>query len=77
MARMRSAQIPDFIDELLEAGADTWAIAPGKYVLGDADAEEDVRQRIYQICDRYGDRDHLRDEMAEYLTSIGRLYVLP
>lgn len=40
--------------------------------IGDADAPKSMRPKIWAICDRYGDRDHLRSEIATYLISIGR-----
>jgi len=70
---MTRADVPEFVHELLAVGAETWAITPTAYVVGDIDVPRAVSVKVQQICDRFGERDHLRADIARYLISIGRV----
>jgi len=77
---MRKDEIADFVDEIIATGCPICAIGDDLYVLGEIDvAEEDmerVSSEVHEISMRYGERDHLRMEIAAYLRSIGRYFEL-
>lgn len=70
---MRRTDIPAFVQELLDAGADVWAFDERHWTIGDAEAPKALQRAIYAICDEYGTYDHLVPEIGQYLLSIGRL----
>ncbi|MCQ7029680.1 hypothetical protein MRO55_24570, partial [Escherichia coli] len=76
MTPMREDQIPDFVRELLAIGCDICAIGDAHYVIGDTDmtpkARRAAKSELGRIEREYGDRDHLRSQIASYLQSIGR-----
>ncbi|WP_244476151.1 hypothetical protein [Rhizobium sp. Leaf306] len=51
------------------------------YIIGDADLPdgqlEEVMPKLTEITEAYGKRDHLLEEITEYLVSIGRSYPPP
>lgn len=69
---MQKDDIPSFISELVDAGAPVCAVGRELYVIGDADLSEDQAKTVWEICDRYGERDHLILEIVAHLRSIGR-----
>jgi hypothetical protein len=76
---MTEDQIPDFVREVAAIGCEIIAVlGTGGYLIGDADLSVDdydiAAPKLREICDRYGDRDHLVAEIAEYLISIDRYY---
>lgn len=75
---MRAEDIPAFVEEVLAIGCDMKAFSGDSYFFGDADLPPSIADRIApdlrRIGERYGPRDHLRAEIAEYLRSIGREY---
>ncbi|MCZ7469813.1 hypothetical protein M0412_03825 [Agrobacterium sp. O3.4] len=77
---MRKDQIPDFVDEITATGCPICAISDDLYVLGEIDVPEEEIERVsrdvHEISRRYGERDHLRTEIAAYLRSIGRYFDL-
>ncbi len=79
MQMMTKDEIPEFVQEVADIGCDITAVlGSGGYLIGDADlppeAYEVTAPKLIGICDRYGHRDHLVREIAEYLISIGRYY---
>ncbi len=58
------------VDRLIAAGCDMMAIGPG-YIVNEP-AEPEARAEVVLILQSFGPRDHLRDEIAAYLRSIGR-----
>ncbi|MGO4558266.1 hypothetical protein [Mesorhizobium sp. 2RAF21] len=70
---MRKDQIRDFVSELMAIGCEITAIGHRGYVFGDADlGSEAARTRARAIARSYGERDHLKRDIVEYLRSIGR-----
>jgi hypothetical protein len=66
-------QIRDFVRELTAIGCEITAIGHRGYVFGDADlGSEAARRRARAIARSYGERDHLKRDIIEYLRSIGR-----
>ena len=78
---MTREQIPDFIRDIVEIGCDPIGVAGVGYVIGDADLppkkRKAVQEPLHRICESYGDRDHLLEEITAYLVSIGRSYPPP
>jgi len=79
MQIMTEDQIPAFVQEVADIGCDITAVlGSGGYLIGDAELPpeeyEAAAPKLLEICDRYGPRDHLVREIAEYLISIGRYY---
>ncbi|CVI17451.1 conserved hypothetical protein [Agrobacterium fabacearum CFBP 5771] len=77
---MRKDEIPDFVEEIIATGCPITAIGDGLYVLGEIDVPEEDMERVSsevtEISARYGERDHLRSEIAAYLREIGHYLVL-
>ncbi len=75
---MREEQIPEFVADVIATGCNITAIGDGSYVIGDADLPEphcfEVQPELQRITERYGSRDHLLRQIANYLHSIGRSY---
>ncbi len=77
MKIMTEDQIPDFVRDVADTGCDIVAVMGGSgFLFGDADlSPEDYRSiepQILAIGEKYGRRDHLISEIAQYLVSIGR-----
>jgi len=81
MHRMNSEDIPAFVEEVAATGCDITGIAGVGYLIGDADLPDDqfeeVMPKLSEITERYGKRDHLLEEITDYLVSIGRSYPPP
>ncbi len=81
MQRMRPEDIPAFVEEVAATGCNITGIAGMGYVIGDADLPscqlEEVMPKLSEITKAYGRRDHLLEEITEYLVSMGRSYSLP
>lgn len=81
MRKMKSEDIPAFVKEIASTGCDITGIAGVGYLMGDADLPDDqfeeVMPKLSEITERYGKRDHLLEEITEYLVSIGRSYPPP
>ena len=73
MPRMRGSDIPAFVRELLDAGIEVWALTADKWGIHDADADDNVRWKVAEICDRYGEYEHLHRQIGAYLIWIGRV----
>lgn len=77
---MRKDEIPDFVEEIIATGCPITAIGYDLFVLGEIDVPEEdmerVSKEVHEISKRYGERDHLRAEIAAYLRSIGRYFEL-
>ncbi|QND60143.1 hypothetical protein [Mesorhizobium huakuii] len=73
---MTENDIPAFVQEVAATGCNICAVGPNHYVVGDVDVPRDKRRGLYkklqEIDARYGIRDHLRNEIASHLNSIGR-----
>ncbi|QGG93246.1 hypothetical protein GH983_22090 (plasmid) [Agrobacterium sp. MA01] len=73
---MRAEEIPDFVADILAAGAQMIAIGHDIYLMGEAEVPEEMYEQVITdvqvICDRYGRREHLRREIAAHLRSLGR-----
>ncbi len=77
MKIMTEDQIPNFVQDVADTGCDIVAVMGGTgFLIGDADLSEKEYQaaepQLLAICQRYGSRQHLISEIAEYLVSIGR-----
>ena len=74
--RMEQADIPLFVQDVINTGCDICAIGHDGYVVGDSDLSEEeydiAAPELQRIKERYGDRDFLRQEIAAHLRSIGR-----
>ena len=81
MNRMNLEDIPSFVEEVAVTGCNITGIAGVGYLIGDADLPDDqfeaVMPKLSKITDSYGRRDHLLEEITEYLVSIGRSYPPP
>lgn len=69
---MKASEIPDFVDEVIAAGCDISAVAHNMYVIGDVEEQEQAKEELDRIGEKYGDRDFLKLEIVAYLRSIGR-----
>lgn len=69
---MKSNEIPDFVAEMIAAGCDICAVGHYTYVAGDMDPSEAAMNEVKRISEKFGDCDALRQEIADYLWSIGR-----
>ena len=78
MKFMTEADIPQFVEDILETGCEITAVMGESYVIGDADLDLEeylrVAPRIAEITMNYGVRDHLLPQIVIYLVSIGRYY---
>lgn len=80
MKEMTYADIPAFIEEVMATGCRPIAVA-NSWIIGDADLPEplcyDVQPTLQEIGRRYGRRDHLVEEIAAHLRSLGLSYATP
>lgn len=80
MKQMRSDDIPAFIDEVMATGCRPIAVANG-WIIGDADLPEpacsEIQPVLREIREKYGERDHLVEEIAAHLRSMGLSYSMP
>lgn len=78
---MTENQVPEFVDAIIATGCPITAVGHEIYVFAEIDLPDEdidrVVQEIHAICERYGERDHLRLEITAYLRSLGRFYDLP
>ena len=78
MHKMKPEDIPPFVEEVAATGSNITGIAGVGYIIGDADLPdgqlEEIMPRLSAITEAYGKRDHLLEEITEYLVSIGRSY---
>jgi hypothetical protein len=81
MKVMTSSEIPAFVADIASTGCDITAVPGVGYIVGDADLPKAVYRKVQpelrRIVERYGERDHLLEEITAYLISIGRCYPLP
>lgn len=77
---MTEDQVLEFVDAIIATGCPITAVGHDTYVFGETDlAAEDIDRVVNEvdvICQRYGQRDHLRLEITTYLRSIGRFFDL-
>lgn len=80
MKQMSPDDIPAFIDEVMATGCRPIAVANG-WIIGDADLPEPqcfrVQPVLQSIGEKYGNRDHLVEEIAAHLRSMGMSYAMP
>lgn len=73
---MREADIPLFVQAVIDAGCDICAVDHAGYVFGDADLplheREAIEPRLREIHERFGERDQLLPKIVAFLRSIGR-----
>lgn len=78
---MRKDQVTKFVDAILKTACPMCAVGHDTYVFAESDVPDDdfdrVVREVQDICDQYGERDHLRLEIAGYLRTIGRFFDLP
>jgi hypothetical protein len=78
---MTEDQVPEFVDTIIATGCPISAVGHDIYVFAEIDLPDEdidrVAAEIHAICDRYGERDHLRLEIVAYLRSLGRFFDLP
>lgn len=76
MKQMSLVEIPAFVHEIVAAGCNIVAVGD-IYVMDLDDMPESdrslVEPRVATIISRYGTREHLVHEIADYLASIGRV----
>lgn len=77
MKIMTKDQIPNFVQDVADTGCNIVAVMGGTgFLFGDADLSPEDYQaaepQILAIGEKYGRRDHLLSEIAQYLVSIGR-----
>ncbi|MQY44529.1 hypothetical protein GAO09_00370 [Rhizobiales bacterium RZME27] len=74
---MREEQIPEFVERVAATGCDITAVAGG-YIVGDSDLSdgdyEIAAPKLEAIMQDLGSRDHLLQEIVDYLVSTGRVY---
>lgn len=77
---MTEDQVPEFVDAIVATGCPITAVGHDTYVFAEIDLPDEdidrVAEEVHAICERYGERDHLRLEITGYLRSIGRFYDL-
>lgn len=75
---MTEAEIPHFVEDVVETGCEITAVLGEFYVIADSDLPVDVytqiAPRLAEIGETYGARDHLHQQIVDYLISIGRSY---
>ena len=80
MKQMSPDDIPAFVAEIIATGCRPLAVANG-WIVGDADLPEpqcdDVQPVLRDIRLKYGERDHLVEEIAAHLRSLGMSYAMP
>lgn len=69
---MKSSEVPDFVAEMIAAGCDICAVGHYTYVAGDMQPSKASLVEVARITEKYGDCDALRQEITDYLWSIGR-----
>ena len=69
---MNVHEIPSFVAEVIAAGCDINAVGNYMYVLGDVDEQQEAKEELRRIAQRYGNRASLKSEIITYLRSIGR-----
>jgi hypothetical protein len=63
----------EFVNQLIDVGSPICAIAPTLFVVTDNDIPEEVDAQISDVMKAFGPVDHIRHEIVEYLTEIGRV----
>lgn len=80
MKQMRPDDIPAFIEEVMATGCRPIAVANG-WIIGDGNLPEpqceNVQPVLRNIREKYGERDHLVEEIAAHLRSLGLSYAMP
>ncbi len=69
---MKSSEVPDFVAEMIAAGCDICAVGHYLFVAGDMDPSEAAMKEVKRIGEKFGDTDPVRQEIVDYLWSIGR-----
>jgi hypothetical protein len=73
---MREADIPFFVQAVIDTGCDICAVGQVGCVLGDADPtpqeQDGVEPRLREITEMFSDREHLHPKIIAYLRSIDR-----
>jgi hypothetical protein len=73
---MRKDEIPDFIAEIIATGCPISAVGHYMYVFAEIDLPEEdidrVSAEVQEICEFYGERDHLLPDIVAHLRSLGR-----
>ncbi|QDG94596.1 dihydroxy-acid dehydratase (plasmid) [Rhizobium sp. NIBRBAC000502774] len=73
---MTEDQVPEFVDAIIATGCPICAVGHELYVFAEIDLPPEdidrVSAEVHNICTAYGERDHLRREIAAYLRSLGR-----
>ncbi|WP_347376818.1 hypothetical protein [Ensifer sp. Root1252] len=63
---MKASEIPEFVDEVIEARCDICAVGHDKYVFGDIEEQDRAKDELERMSDKYGDRDPLKLEIVAY-----------
>lgn len=78
MNTMDKDDIPAFVDAVVATGCDITAVGYHSYTIGDLNLPEpicyEVQDALDAIAAKFGDRDHLKDEIIFYLHAVGRTY---
>lgn len=70
--QMKASEISDFVDEVIAAGCGISAVGYKMYVIGDVEEQEEAKEELDRIGNKYGNRDPLKLEIVAHLWSIGR-----
>jgi hypothetical protein len=66
--KMEQHQIPGFVADIVAAGGNIFAIGDAHYCIVENDQDSaDVKQKVNSVLKRFGDRNHLRSEIVQYL----------
>lgn len=77
---MTKDQVPEFVEAIIATGCPMSAVGHDIYVFAEIDLPEHDIDRVVKevdvICQKFGERDHLRQDIVDYLRSIGRYFDL-
>jgi hypothetical protein len=62
----------EIVNQLIEIGAPVWAVGPDRFVVTDTDLPERFDAQIGDLMGAFGPIDHIKREVVEYLTELGR-----
>jgi S-adenosylmethionine:tRNA-ribosyltransferase-isomerase (queuine synthetase) len=70
-------QIPQFVADIIAAGGNIFAVGTAHYCIVEDDQNSDeVTQNVNSALKRFGDRNHLRLEIVQYLQDRGLSFEL-
>ncbi|MEI2298820.1 hypothetical protein [Ensifer sp. MJa1] len=69
---MKASEIPAFVVDVIEVGCDISAVGHESCVIGDIEEQDAAIEELDRVGEKYGNRDPLKQEIVNYLWSIGR-----